>query len=77
MGDNGDVCVLCCTKSDPEKMSMCDKCQLQCFTDCIDTHTRDNVTVLSVYNCVILCTQVAHSDLVLSGQLSKKKDICC
>ena len=22
-GDDGDVCALCCTKSDPEKMSMC------------------------------------------------------
>ena len=26
VGDDGDVCALCCTKSDPEKMSMCDKC---------------------------------------------------
>ena len=29
MGDDGDVCALCCTKFDPEKMSMCDKCELQ------------------------------------------------
>ena len=44
VGDDGDVCALCCTKSDPEKMSMCDKCELQYCTDCIDTHTCDNVT---------------------------------
>ena len=44
--DDGDVCALCCTKSDPEKMSMCDKCELQYCTDCIDTHTCDNVTFL-------------------------------
>ena len=43
VGDDGDVCALCCTKSDPEKMSMCDKCELQYCTDCIDTHTCDNV----------------------------------
>ena len=41
----GYVCALCCTKSDLEKMSMCDKCQLQYCTDCIDVHTCDNVTV--------------------------------
>ena len=46
VGDNGDVCALCCTKSDPETMSMCDKCQLQYCIDCIGTHTCDNVTVL-------------------------------
>ena len=46
MSDDGDVCVLCCTKSDLEKMSMCDKCQLQYCTDCIDTHICDNVTAL-------------------------------
>ena len=46
VGDDGDVCALCCTKSDPQKMSMCDKCQLQYHTDCIDTHTCDTVTVL-------------------------------
>ena len=46
VGDEGDVCALCCTKSDPEKMSMCDKCELQYCTDCIDTHTCDNVTFL-------------------------------
>ena len=40
VGDDGDVCALCCTKSDPEKMSMCDKCKLQYCTDCIDTHTH-------------------------------------
>ena len=77
MGDNGDVCALCCTKSDPEKMSMCDKCQLQYCTDCIDTHTCDNVTVLKFSNSVMLCTQVAHSDFVLAGQLNRKKDMCC
>ena len=36
MGDNGNVCALCCTKSDPKKMSMCDKWPLQHCTDCID-----------------------------------------
>ena len=46
VGDDGDVCALCCTKSDPEKMSMCEKCRLQYCTDCVDTHTCDNVTVL-------------------------------
>ena len=46
VGDDGDVCALCCTKSDPEKMSMCDKCELQYCTDCIDTHTCDDVTFL-------------------------------
>ena len=30
----------------PKKMSMCDKCELQYCTDCIDTHTCDNVTFL-------------------------------
>ena len=29
MGDDGGFCALCCTKFDPEKMSMCDKCVLQ------------------------------------------------
>ena len=56
-------------------MSMCDKCQLQYCTDCIDTQTSDNVIVLSVCNYVMLCTQVAHSDIVLIGQLNRKK-IC-
>ena len=46
VGDDGDVCALCCTKSDPEKMSMCDKCEQQYCTGCIDTHTCDNVTFL-------------------------------
>ena len=46
MGDDGDVCALCCTKFNPEKMSLCDKCQLQNCLDCIDIHTCDNVTVL-------------------------------
>ena len=46
VGDDGDVCALCCTKFDPEKMSMCDKCELQYCTDCIDTHTCDSVTFL-------------------------------
>ena len=32
VGDDGDVCALCCTKFDPEKMSMCDKCELQYCT---------------------------------------------
>ena len=36
----GDVYALCCTKSNPEKMSMCDKCEMQYCTDCIDTHTH-------------------------------------
>ena len=40
------VCALCCTMSNVEKTSMCDKCQLQYCTDCIATHTCDNVTVL-------------------------------
>ena len=40
VGDDGDVCALCCTKSNPEKMSMCDKCELQYCTDCIGTHTH-------------------------------------
>ena len=44
--DNGDVCTLCCTKSDPEKMSICHKCQLPYCTDCILTHTCDNMIVL-------------------------------
>ena len=26
VGDDGDVSVLCCTKFNPEKLSMCDKC---------------------------------------------------
>ena len=46
VGDDGDVCALCCTKFGPEKMSMCDKCELQYCTDRIDTHTCDNVTFL-------------------------------
>ena len=46
VGDDGDVCALCCTKSYPGKMSMCDKCELQYCTDCIGTHTCDNVTFL-------------------------------
>ena len=46
VNDDGDVCVLCCTKPDPEKMSMHDKCELQYCTGCIDTHTCDNVTFL-------------------------------
>ena len=25
----------------------------------------------------MLCTQVAHSDFVLTGQLNRKKDMCC
>ena len=66
VGDDGDVCALCCTKSNPEKMSMCDKCELQYCTDCIDTHTCDNVTFLWFCNCVMLCTQVAYSQCVLS-----------
>ena len=71
----GMYTALCCTKSHPEKMSMCDKCQMQHCTDCIDTHTCDHV---KISNCVILCTQqVAHSDFVLSGQLNRKKDMYC
>ena len=30
------------------------------------THTRDNVTFLQFCNCVMLCTQVAYSQFVLS-----------
>ena len=66
MGDDGDACALCCTTSNPEKMFMCDNCQLQYCMDCIDMHTRDSVTVLWFSNCVMLCTQVAHSEIVLS-----------
>ena len=33
-------------KSESEQMSMCDKCELQYCTDCIDTHTSNNVTFL-------------------------------
>ena len=66
MGDDGDVFALCCTKFDPEKMLMCDKCDLQYCTDCIDTHTCDNVTFLYFCNYVMLCTQVAYSQCVLS-----------
>ena len=66
MRDDGDVCALCCTKCDPKKMSMYDKCQLQCCTDCIDTDTCDRVTVLKFCKSVMLCTQVAHSEIVLS-----------
>ena len=43
VADEGDVCALCWTKSDPEKMSMF---ELQYCTDSIDTHTCDNVTFL-------------------------------
>ena len=43
LGDDGDVCALCCTKSDPQKTSMCDKCELQYCTDCIDTHTHTHM----------------------------------
>ena len=45
VGDDGDVYALCCTKSDHEKMSMCDKCQLLYCTDCIDTYACDCATV--------------------------------
>ena len=45
VGDDGDVCALCCTKFDPERMSMCDKCEMQYCTDCIDTHTHTHVTM--------------------------------
>ena len=65
VGDDGGVCAFCCTKSDPEKMSMCDKCELQYCTDCSDTHTCDNVTFLGFCNCVMLCTQVAYSQCLL------------
>ena len=46
VGGNGDWCALYRTKSDPQKMSMCDKCKLQYCAECIDTHTCYNVTVL-------------------------------
>ena len=32
VGDDGDVCALCCTKSDREKMSMGDKCEASATT---------------------------------------------
>ena len=50
---------------------------VSCNIDCIDTHTCENVTVLWFRNCVMLCTQVAHSDFVLSGKFNKTKDMCC
>ena len=34
MGADGDVCALCCTKSNPEKLFMCDKCLLASWKDC-------------------------------------------
>ena len=46
MGDDGDVRAFRCTKSHPEKMSMCDKCRLQNCMDCFDMHMCDSVTVL-------------------------------
>ena len=45
VGDDGDACALSCTKSHPEKMSMCNKCELQYCTDCIDTHKHTHVTM--------------------------------
>ena len=39
------MCALYCTKSNPERLSMCDKCQLTSYTDCIHMHTCDKVTV--------------------------------
>ena len=40
--------------------------------------TRIHVTMLRCFsNCVMLCTQFAHSDFVLTGQLNRKKDMCC
>ena len=41
VGDDGDVCAPCCTKSNVGS-SMCDKCRLMCCTGCIDVHTCDN-----------------------------------
>ena len=41
---------VCCTTSDPKKMSICDKRQLQYYTDCIDMHTCHNLTLLSLCN---------------------------
>ena len=76
VGHDGDVCALCCTKSDPEKMSMCDKCRLQYCTDCIDTHTCDNVTVLEFSRCVMLCTQVAHSDFLYLVDNRSERSTC-
>ena len=52
---------------------MCEKCQLQYCTDCIDTHTCDNVTVLYFGNCVMLCTQVAHPDFCTSWTIDQKE----
>ena len=75
VGNDGDVCVLGYTKSDSQKMSLYGKCHLQCCMECIATHTYDNLTVLYVCNCVILCTQV-DSDSMFTGQLNQKKDLC-
>ena len=64
MGDDGGARALCCTKFDPEKMSMCDKCSLQYCTDCIDTLTRIHV---AVSQCFVSATVKfsAHKLLIL------------
>ena len=67
VGGNGDVCVLCCTKSDPKGMSMCDKCQLQYCTDCIDTH----MTMLQCFNFATMSC-CAHKLLILTLYLVEK-----
>ena len=66
MVDDGVACAICCTKCNPEKMSICDKCWLQYCTDCIDMHTCDSVKVFQFCNYVILCTEVAHFEIVLN-----------
>ena len=59
VGDDGDVCALCCTKFDPEKMSMYAKCELQYCTDCIDTHTCDISLILQL--CLVVHTSCVFS----------------
>ena len=44
VGDNVDVCVLCCPRSNLG-LSLCDKCQLMYGTDCIDTHTCNKLVL--------------------------------
>ena len=45
VGDDGDVCALCCTKSDPEKMSMCGNCQVVGCNIVLVALTRTHVTM--------------------------------
>ena len=41
------------------------------------TRVHVTISVLGLSNFGMLCTQGAHSDFALSGQLNKKKDMCC